>query len=366
MYLRAETLKKGSVGYTIRGRLLIYEGMFKYMNGINSIPVSVLDLVAVKEGQTNKEAFEDMVSLAEYVEKLGYNRYWLTEHHNSQSVISSATAILIGHVLEKTASIKVGSGGIMLPNHAPLVVAEQFGTLETMYPSRLDLGLGRAPGTDMQTAHALRRTTQETSFAFPQDVLELQNYFKSINQQGPVRAFPGVGANVPIYILGSSTSSAELAARLGLPYVFAAHFAPQQFEQAIHIYRNRFVPSEFLSTPYVMVCVNVIAADSNEEADKLATTSDRFYLNVVSRKQDLLKPPVETMDGLWSFYEENAVRGMSAYTFKGDRDTIAKQLTSFLGTFQVDELMAVSYIYDQEARRHSYGILKEAMDQLND
>ena len=331
---------------------------------IEPIPVSVLDLVAVKEGQTNKEAFKDMVQLAQHAEKLGYNRYWLTEHHNSATVVSSATSILIGHVLEKTETIKVGSGGIMLPNHAPLVVAEQFGTLETIYPNRLDLGLGRAPGTDMQTAHALRRTTQETSFSFPQDVVELQNYFKSLEHQGGVRAFPGVGVNVPIYILGSSTSSAELAAHLGLPYAFAAHFAPQQLELAIQIYRNKFVPSEYLSEPYVMVCVNVIAADTNEEAKKLAATSDRFYLNVVSGKKNLLQPPVDTMEGLWNHLEQNAVRGMSIYTFKGDQNAITDQLKSFLGAFHVDELMAVSYIYDQEARRRSYEILKEAVDQL--
>ncbi|SDM58639.1 luciferase family oxidoreductase, group 1 [Psychrobacillus sp. OK028] len=331
---------------------------------LQSIPVSVLDLVAVKEDQTNKEAFKDMVSLAQFTEKLGYNRYWLTEHHNAPNVISSATSILIGHVLEKTETIKVGSGGIMLPNHAPLVVAEQFGTLESLYPNRLDLGLGRAPGTDMQTAHALRRTTQETSFSFPQDVVELQNYFKSIDSQSTVHAFPGVGANVPIYILGSSTSSAELAARLGLPYAFAAHFAPQQMEMAIEIYRNKFVPSEYLTEPYVIVCVNVIAADTNEEAKKLSTTSDRFYLNVVTGKKELLQPPVDSMEGLWNPLEENAVRRMSAYTFKGDRNKIIEQLKSFLGAFHVDELMAVTYVYDQEARRRSYEILREAIEQL--
>lgn len=331
---------------------------------LQPVPVSVLDLVAVKEGQTNKEAFEDMVSLAQYAEKLGYNRYWLTEHHNSPNVVSSATSILIGHVLERTETIKVGSGGIMLPNHAPLVVAEQFGTLENIYPNRLDLGLGRAPGTDMQTAHALRRTTQETSFAFPQDVVELQNYFKSVDHQGGVRAYPGVGANVPIYILGSSTASAELAARLGLPYAFAAHFAPQQMEIAIQIYRNQFVPSEYLAAPYVIVCVNVIGADTNEEAKKLSTTSDRFYLNVVTGTKGLLQPPVDTMNGLWNHLEENAVRRMSSYTFKGDRNAITEQLKSFLGSFHVDELMAVTYVYDQEARRRSYEIFKEAIDQL--
>lgn len=334
-----------------------------YMNeSLQSIPVSVLDLVAVKEGQTNKEALQDMVSLARHVENLGYKRFWLTEHHNSQTVISSATSILIGHVLEKTESIRVGSGGIMLPNHTPLVVAEQFGTLETMYPGRVDLGLGRAPGTDMKTAHALRRTTQETAFVFPQDVAELQNYLNT--DVGQVRAFPGASTNVPIYILGSSTSSAELAARLGLPYAFAAHFAPQQLEHAVHIYRSQFVPSEYLAEPYVMVCVNVIAADTNEEAEKLSTTSDRFYLNVVSGKKELLKPPVDSMDGHWSFYEENAVRGMTAYSFKGERNLIAEQLKAFFERLPVDELIAVSYIYDQEARKRSYEILKEAMEQL--
>ena len=329
-----------------------------------NVPVSVLDLVAVREGATHKEAIGDMVNIAQHTEKLGYHRYWLTEHHNMPTVISSATSILIGHVLENTQSIRVGSGGIMLPNHAPLVVAEQFGTLEAMYPKRVDLGLGRAPGTDMRTAHALRRTTQETAFAFPQDVVELQNYFKSIEQQGAVRAFPGVDAHVPIYILGSSTSSALLAARLGLPYVFAAHFAPTQLEEALHIYRNQFTPSEYLAEPYVMVCVNVVAADTNEEAEKLSTSTNRFYLNVVRRTEDLLQPPVDSMDGLWSPLEESAVRGMSVYSFKGDKQAIQGQAKKFFDKFQVDELIAVTYIYDQTARMRSYEILKEAIDEL--
>lgn len=331
---------------------------------IKPVPLSVLDLVAVLEGQTHKEAIGDMVNLARHTEQLGYQRYWLTEHHNMPAVISSATSILIGHVLENTESIRVGSGGIMLPNHTPLVVAEQFGTLEAIYPNRVDLGLGRAPGTDMRTAHALRRTSQETAFAFPQDVVELQNYFKSIDQQGMVRAFPGADANVPIYILGSSTSSAALAARLGLPYVFAAHFAPTQLEQALHIYRNQFTPSEYLSEPYVMVCVNVIAADTNEEAKKLSTSTDRFYLNVVRRTEELLKPPIDSMDGVWNSVEESAVRSMSAYSFKGDKSAIEEQLKKFLGTFQVDELIAVTYIYDQQARKRSYELLKEVVDNL--
>lgn len=331
---------------------------------IHPVPLSVLDLVAVLEGQTDKEAFQDMVDLAQHTEKLGYTRYWLTEHHNKPTVISSATSLLIGHVLEKTESIKVGSGGIMLPNHAPLVVAEQFGTLETMYPNRVDLGLGRAPGTDMQTAHALRRTTQETAHSFPQDVVELQTYFGSIEDQGTVRAFPGVNTNIPIYILGSSTSSARLAAQLGLPYVFAAHFAPRQLEEALAIYRDQFKPSTYLKEPFVMVCVNVVAAETNEEAEKLSTSSNRFYLNVVRNTEELLQPPAVSMEGIWTEFEERAVRTMSSFTLIGDKTAISNQLVNLLTNVKIDEVMAVSYIYDQDARKRSYEILKEAMDQI--
>ena len=331
---------------------------------IKPVPVSVLDLVAISEGQTAIDALADMVSLAQHVEKLDYKRFWLSEHHNSPTLASSATSILISKVLDNTESIEVGSGGIMLPNHTPLVVAEQFGTLETMYPGRVNLGLGRAPGTDMQTAHALRRTTQETAYAFPQDVVELQNYLKPIEHQGMVHAYPGVGTEVPIFILGSSTSSAQLAARLGLPYVFAAHFAPQQLEQAVQIYRSQFQPSEYLAEPYVMVCVNVVAAETNEEAQKLSTSSQLFYLNVVRGTKSLLQPPVDSMDGKWSLYEENVAKNMSRYTFLGDREAVSEQLRKFIGDLQIDELMAVSYIYDQNKRKRSFEILKEAMDQL--
>lgn len=331
---------------------------------IKPVPISVLDLVAISEGQTAKDALTDMVSLAQHVEKLNYKRFWLSEHHNSPTLASSATSILISKVLDNTASIEVGSGGVMLPNHTPLVVAEQFGTLETMYPGRVNLGLGRAPGTDMQTAHALRRTTQETAYAFPQDVVELQNYLKPLEHQGMVHAYPGVGTEVPIFILGSSTSSAQLAARLGLPYVFAAHFAPQQLEQALQIYRTQFKPSEYLAEPYVMVCVNVVAAETTEEAQKLSTSSQMFYLNVVRGTKNLLQPPVDSMDGKWSLYEETVAKNMSRYTFLGDREAITAQLKDFMGDMQIDELMAVSYIYDQEKRKRSFEILKDAMDQI--
>ncbi|CEG24185.1 Alkanal monooxygenase alpha chain [Planococcus massiliensis] len=331
---------------------------------IKPVPVSVLDLVAISEGQTAKEALADMVSLAQHVEKLDYKRFWLSEHHNSPTLASSATSILISKVLDNTNTIEVGSGGVMLPNHTPLVVAEQFGTLETMYPGRVNLGLGRAPGTDMQTAHALRRTTQETAYAFPQDVVELQNYLKPIEHQGLVHAYPGVGTEVPIFILGSSTSSAQLAARLGLPYVFAAHFAPQKLEQALQIYRTQFQPSDYLAQPYVMVCVNVVAAETTEEAQKLSTSSHMFYLNVVRGTKNLLQPPVDSMDGKWSLYEETMAKNMSRYTFLGDREAVAGQLRKFMGDMQIDELMAVSYIYDQEKRKRSFEILKDAMDQI--
>lgn len=331
---------------------------------VHAVELSVLDLVTVLEGQTDKQAFQDMVDLAQHTEKLGYTRFWLTEHHNKPTVISSATSLLIGHVLEKTESIKVGSGGIMLPNHAPLVVAEQFGTLETLYPNRVDLGLGRAPGTDRQTAHALRRTTEETAHSFPQDVIQLQTYFSSLEEQGSVRAFPGVNTSIPIYILGSSVSSAKLAAHLGLPYVFAAHFAPRQLEEALATYRDQFKPSRYLEEPYVTVCLNVIAADTNEEAERLATTSDRFYLNVVRNTEELVQPPVDSMDGIWNPLEERMVKTMSAYTLKGDKNTITDQLNDLLTNLEIDEVMAVTYIYNQEKRRRSYEILREAMDEI--
>jgi luciferase family oxidoreductase group 1 len=234
------------------------------------IPVSVLNLVPIRIGQTPKHAIEAMVELAQAVEKMGYKRYWIAEHHNTSTLVSSATSILIKHTLENTERILVGSGGIMLPNHAPLVVAEQFGTMATIYPDRVELGLGRAPGTDMMTANALRRSKNDSVFTFPEDVQTLLTYFGPQDQQSYVKAFPGVGTNVPIYILGSSTDSAYLAASLGLPYVFASHFAPRFMEEAISIYRERFQPSQYLDKPYMIVCLNVIAAETDLEAEMLS------------------------------------------------------------------------------------------------
>ncbi|WP_160725922.1 LLM class flavin-dependent oxidoreductase [Bacillus sp. USDA818B3_A] len=326
------------------------------------IPVSVLNLAPIREGQGSKEAIEAMVDLAQAVENMGYQRYWIAEHHNTSTLVSSATSILIQHTLEHTKQIRVGSGGIMLPNHAPLVVAEQFGTMATMFPNRVDLGLGRAPGTDMMTASALRRSKNDSVYTFPEDVQALLTYFGPIEQQSYVKAYPGVETNIPIYILGSSTDSAHLAASLGLPYVFASHFAPRFMEEAISIYRDRFQPSEYLDKPYMMVCLNVIAAETDEEALLQSTTMKQFFLNVVRGTQNPLRPPVENLDELWSPMEKEMASSMSSVTFMGSKETVRQQLTTFQERYDVDEIMAVSYIFDPEKQKRSYEIFKEIVD----
>lgn len=331
------------------------------MANIN-IPVSVLNLAPIREGQDAKGAIESMVELAQASEKMGYTRYWIAEHHNSPTLVSSATSILIKHTLEHTDSIRVGSGGVMLPNHSPLIVAEQFGTMATIYPDRLDLGLGRAPGTDMMTASALRRSQNDSVYTFPDDVNALLTYFGPLERQSYVKAYPGVDTNVPIYILGSSTDSAYLAAKLGLPYVFASHFAPRYMSEAISIYRSRFQPSEYLSSPYMMVCLNVIATETDEEAQKEITTMQQFFLNVVRGTQSPLRPPVDTMDGIWSPAEKEMASSMSSVTLLGSKDSIREQLINFQEKYNVDELMAVSYIFDPEKQKRSYQILKDVVD----
>ncbi|MDQ0230065.1 LLM class flavin-dependent oxidoreductase [Metabacillus malikii] len=328
------------------------------MSTIN-IPVSVLNLAPVREGQTPKDAVDSMVDLAQATEKMGYKRYWIAEHHNSPTLVSSATSILIKHTLEHTKTIRVGSGGVMLPNHSPLVVAEQFGTMETIYPNRLDLGLGRAPGTDMMTASALRRSQNDSVYTFPDDINALLTYFGPEEKQGYVKAYPGVGTNIPIYILGSSTDSAYLAAKLGLPYVFASHFAPRYMEEAISIYRARFQPSQYLDKPYMMVCLNVIATENDAEAEKEITTMQQFFLNVVRGSSNPLQPPVDTMEGIWSPAEKEMASSMSSVTFMGSKETVKAQLINFQEKYNVDEIMAVSYIYDEDKQKRSYEILKE-------
>ncbi|AND40288.1 MULTISPECIES: LLM class flavin-dependent oxidoreductase [Cytobacillus] len=326
------------------------------------IPVSVLNLAPIREGKDSRQAIEDLADLAQATEEMGYKRYWIAEHHNTPTLVSSATAILIKHVLEHTKTIRVGSGGIMLPNHAPLVVAEQFGTMATIYPDRVDLGLGRAPGTDMMTANALRRSKNDSVYTFPDDVKQLLAYFGPLEEQSYVKAHPGVETNIPIYILGSSTDSAYLAAELGLPYVFASHFAPRWMEDAIRIYRANFKPSKYLEKPYMMVCLNVIAAETDEEAEFLSTTMKQFFLNVVRGTSMKLSPPVKDLDSIWNPMEKEAAEGMSSVTFMGSKETVRGQLEQFQDMYNVDEIMAVSYIYDEEKQKRSYEIFKEITD----
>jgi luciferase family oxidoreductase group 1 len=326
------------------------------------IPVSVLNLAPIREGKDSRQAIEDLADLAQATEEMGYKRYWIAEHHNTPTLVSSATAILIKHALEHTKTIRVGSGGIMLPNHAPLVVAEQFGTMATIYPDRVDLGLGRAPGTDMMTANALRRSKNDSVYTFPDDVKQLLAYFGPLEEQSYVKAHPGVETNIPIYILGSSTDSAYLAAELGLPYVFASHFAPRWMEDAIRIYRANFKPSKYLEKPYMMVCLNVIAAETDEEAEFLSTTMKQFFLNVVRGTSMKLSPPVKDLDSIWNPMEKEAAEGMSSVTFMGSKETVRGQLEQFQDMYNVDEIMAVSYIYDEEKQKRSYEIFKEITD----
>ena len=326
------------------------------------IPVSVLNLAPIRQGQSQYDAIASMVDLAQAVEGMGYTRYWIAEHHNSPTLVSSATSILIKHTLEHTEKIRVGSGGIMLPNHAPLVVAEQFGTMAVIYPGRVDLGLGRAPGTDMRTASALRRSKSDSLYTFPEDVQSLLGYFGPEEKQGHVKAYPGVGTSVPIYILGSSTDSAYLAAKLGLPYAFASHFAPQQMEMAMMIYREKFQPSEYLSEPYMMVCLNVIATETDEEARRELTTMQQFFQNVVRGTSKPLQPPVDSMEDVWMPHEKDAAQSMSRLTFLGSKESVRDQYNRFQKAYNVDEIMVVSYIFDPDKQKRSYQIFKDIVD----
>lgn len=329
-------------------------------NKLQSTPYSALDLATVIEGKTPAYTFKTSLDLAQHVEKWGYTRYWLAEHHNMISVASSATSIVIGHIAGGTETIRVGSGGIMLPNHSPLVIAEQFGTLASLYPDRIDLGLGRAPGTDQLTAMAIRGE-QRLSAAqnFPQDVLKLQAYLSADNHKSSVRAIPGEGLDIPIWILGSSTDSAHLAAALGLPYAFASHFAPAQFLTAINLYRKNFKPSAQLAAPYVLACVNVVAADTDAEAHKLATSLYQLFKGIITGKRQLLQAPVGSLKEILNEYEEEQVNQMLSCTFIGSKETIRKDLQEFIDQTQVDEVMATSHIFDHQARLHSYELLSE-------
>ena len=324
---------------------------------IQSTAFSVLDLAPIVQGDTASGAFKRSVSLAQHVEQLGYKRVWYAEHHNMENIASSATVLLIAHVAEHTNRIRVGSGGIMLPNHAPLVVAEQFGTLECLYPDRIDLGLGRAPGTDQITSMALRRYHHSVD-QFPNDVMELRDYLAKPEGNTPVKAVPGIGAEVPIWLLGSSTFSAQLAARLGLPFAFASHFAPTYLMEALRLYREQFRPSKQLQEPYALACINVIAADTNKEAERLATSFYQMARGIVTNERRPLPPPVDSMEGIWDDREKAAVMQMMHYSFIGDQQQVGAGLNEFIERTGVDEVMVASHIYDNDARLYSYSLLE--------
>lgn len=318
------------------------------------IPVSILDLATIVHGDASvADAFKRSMTLARHAENLGYKRFWFAEHHNMETVASAATAVLIGHIAGGTSSIRVGSGGIMLPNHAPLVIAEQFGTLESLYPGRIDLGIGRAPGTDPFTALALRRNLNGDINDFPNDVVELINYLGPKVPEVKVKAIPGAGSQVPVWLLGSSTYSAQLAGMLGLPFAFASHFAPAYLQEALLTYRSHFKPSAFLEHPCTMACVNVIAADSDSEAEYLATSFYQLVLGMFRKDRRPLPAPVDSMEGKWSEAEELGALQMMEYSFIGNATTVSESLQSFLDKTGVDEIMVATRVFDLGAKLRS-------------
>lgn len=321
------------------------------------LPLSVLDLVPILSGKSTADAFKNSLDLAKNAERLGYTRYWLAEHHNMAGIASSATSVLMGYIAGGTSTIRVGSGGIMLPNHAPLVIAEQFGTLANLYPDRIDLGLGRAPGTDQLTAMALRRHLNAGVDDFPQNVQELRRYFLEENRHSKVRAVQAEGTNIPVWLLGSSSYSAQLAAILGLPFAFASHFAPNMLFSSLKLYRDAFQASEVLEKPHSMAVINVVAADTDEEAQYLATSLYQSFLNVIKGTALPMQPPVYNMNDYWNSSEEYAVTQMLTYTFIGSAQTLETNIQEFLDHTQVDEIMVASHIYDHQARLRSYEIL---------
>ena len=319
-------------------------------------PLSVLDLSPIPEGSDASQSFRNSLSLAQHAERLGYRRYWLAEHHGMPGIASAATSVLIGHVAGGTKTIRVGAGGIMLPNHSPLVIAEQFGTLESLHPGRIDLGLGRAPGSDPTTARALRRSLHSDPDEFPRDVVELMDYL-SDRPRGPVRAVPGTGLKVPVWILGSSLFGAQLAAMLGLPYAFASHFAPGQLMQAIEIYRDNFKPSEQLDRPYVMLGFNVVAADTDEQAAVLATSLQQAFVNLRSGRPTRLPPPMPGYVNHLGPAERALLDSVLSCTAIGSPETVKRSLLAFIERTGADELMIAGQIFDHSARLRSFEIV---------
>jgi luciferase family oxidoreductase group 1 len=329
------------------------------MKRLADIPLSVLDLSPIRQGGTAGEALRNTIDLARHAEDWGYKRYWVAEHHNLPGIASAATSVVIGQIAAATSRIRVGAGGIMLPNHAPLVIAEQFGTLESLFPGRIDLGLGRAPGGDQVTAFALRRKLGTTGDSFPEDLDELQSYFRPASPGQAVRAIPGEGLNVPIWLLGSSDFSARLAAELGLPFAFASHFAPEYLMVALNHYRTHFKPSAALDRPRVMIGVNAFAAETDAEAYRLFTSLQQMFLNMIRGRPGLLPPPVDSMDGRWSSAEQAHAEARTRISVVGSPVSIRRGLEAIVAATDADELMLTGQIFDHNARLRSFQIASE-------
>ncbi len=325
------------------------------------IPLSVLDLAPVTEGNDAAQAFRNSLDLARHAERLGYRRYWLAEHHNMPGIASAATAVLIGYIAAGTDTIRVGAGGIMLPNHAPLQVAEQFGTLACLYPDRIDLGLGRAPGTDQATAQALRRYFDGAD-TFPNDVIELLRYFDPVQPGQAVRAVPGAGIEVPVWLLGSSLFSAKLSAALGLPFAFASHFAPDAMDEALALYRREFKPSARLAKPHAMLALNVVAADTDAQAQYLFTTQQQAFVNLRRGRPGLIPPPIDDIEAFWTPVEKLGVARALACAVVGAPDTVATGIADFIARHRPDELLVTSNVFDHAARCRSYELLAAAVN----
>ncbi|HRH44660.1 MAG TPA: LLM class flavin-dependent oxidoreductase [Pyrinomonadaceae bacterium] len=329
------------------------------MKKLSEIPLSVLDLSPIVKGSNPSVSFQNTLSLAQHVEKLGFNRFWLAEHHNMRGIASAATSVVIGYVAGGTSTIRVGAGGIMLPNHAPLVIAEQFGTLESLYPGRIDLGLGRAPGSDQATAQALRRTLNTDGDDFPELLEELRFFLNEPVKNQRVQAVPGGGCDIPIWLLGSSGFSAQLAGQLGMPFSFAAHFSPENTLPALAIYRRNFQPSEVLEKPYAMVALNIFAAETDKEAEYLATSQHQSFLNLIRGVPGQIPPPVDSMDEIWTPREKMMVEQRLGGSVIGSPETVKKGLEKILVETEADELIINAMIYDNLARLRSYEIIAD-------
>ena len=328
------------------------------------IPLSILDLAPVCEGASPRQAFANMLDLAQHAEGWGYQRYWLAEHHNMPGIASAATSLLIGHVAGGTSRIRVGAGGIMLPNHSPLQVAEQFGTLASLYPGRIDLGLGRAPGTDHATARALRRYF-DSAEQFPQDVAELLHYFEPTQAGQSVQAVPGAGVEVPVWLLGSSLFSARLSAAMGLPFAFASHFAPDAMDEALALYRKEFRASARLQQPYAILALNVVASDSLEQSQRLFTTQQQSFVNLRRGRPGQIPPPIDDIEGFWEPHERAGVERALACTVLGDQAQVGEGMAAFVERHRPDELLLTANIFDHQARLRSFELAMQAWTAVN-